>query len=41
LAKKSGRAKPAANGANVGYEAELWRMADALRGSTKLGLCFR
>ena len=21
------------NGANVGYEAELWRMADALRGS--------
>jgi hypothetical protein len=33
LAKKSGRAKPAANGANVGYEAELWRMADALRDS--------
>jgi hypothetical protein len=22
------------NGANVGYEAELWQMADALRGST-------
>ena len=22
------------NGATVGYEAELWRMADALRGST-------
>ena len=21
------------NGANVGYEAELWQMADALRGS--------
>ncbi len=29
--KKSQPAK--ANGANVGYEAELWRMADALRGS--------
>jgi type I restriction enzyme M protein len=31
------RAKPAkqknSNGANVGYEAELWQMADALRGS--------
>ena len=26
-------AKPNATGANVGYEAELWRMADALRGS--------
>ncbi len=24
---------PANNGANVGYEASLWRMADALRGS--------
>ncbi len=23
----------AGNGANVGYETELWRMADALRGS--------
>jgi len=21
------------NGANIGYEAELWKMADALRGS--------
>jgi len=26
-------ASPASNGATVGYEAELWRMADALRGS--------
>ena len=26
-------AKPNGNGANVGYEAQLWRMADALRGS--------
>ena len=25
--------RPNGNGANVGYEAELWRMADALRGS--------
>ncbi len=24
---------PTTNGATVGYEAELWRMADALRGS--------
>ncbi|OGA46790.1 MAG: hypothetical protein A3G24_22720 [Betaproteobacteria bacterium RIFCSPLOWO2_12_FULL_62_13] len=30
-ANKSQSAK--ANGANVGYEAELWKMADALRGS--------
>ncbi len=27
------RQDKAANGANVGYEAELWKMADALRGS--------
>jgi len=26
-------ASPTSNGATVGYEAELWRMADALRGS--------
>jgi type I restriction enzyme M protein len=26
-------AKPNGNGANVGYEAQLWQMADALRGS--------
>jgi type I restriction enzyme M protein len=26
-------AKPTGNGANVGYEAQLWQMADALRGS--------
>jgi type I restriction enzyme M protein len=26
-------AKPIGNGANVGYEAQLWQMADALRGS--------
>src|SRR2546426_2693048 len=25
--------KPSGNGANVGYEAQLWQMADALRGS--------
>jgi type I restriction enzyme M protein len=32
--KKAQNAKASAsNGANVGYEAELWRMADALRGS--------
>jgi type I restriction enzyme M protein len=24
---------PKTNGATVGYEAELWKMADALRGS--------
>jgi type I restriction enzyme M protein len=34
LAKKKNASKTApANGATVGYEAELWRMADALRGS--------
>ena len=27
----------AQNGANIGYEAELWRMADALRGSMDAG----
>src|SRR5438445_11913159 len=32
-ARKSARPAKSANGANVGYEAELWRMADALRGS--------
>lgn len=26
-------ARPNGNGANVGYEAQLWQMADALRGS--------
>ncbi len=31
-AKTSKQRKPN-NGANVGYEAELWQMADALRGS--------
>jgi type I restriction enzyme M protein len=31
-AKNNNRTKPN-NGANVGYEAELWQMADALRGS--------
>ena len=30
--KKDDR-KKTNNGANVGYEAELWQMADALRGS--------
>ena len=25
--------RPNGNGANVGYEAQLWQMADALRGS--------
>lgn len=29
----AGKKKINSNGANVGYEAELWRMADALRGS--------
>jgi type I restriction enzyme M protein len=29
----AGKKKTNSNGANVGYEAELWRMADALRGS--------
>ena len=32
-AKKSDQQKTTNNGANVGYEAELWQMADALRGS--------
>lgn len=31
-AKNNQKKKPN-NGANVGYEAELWQMADALRGS--------
>src|SRR3990167_6544396 len=30
---KKNNEKKTNNGANVGYEAELWRMADALRGS--------
>ena len=29
--------KSNSNGANVGYEAELWQMADALRGSMDSG----
>jgi type I restriction enzyme M protein len=29
----SNNGKPDGNGANVGYEAQLWQMADALRGS--------
>ena len=34
MPKKAPNTKtPAANGANVGYEAKLWQMADALRGS--------
>ena len=33
MARKPKQAKATGNGANVGYEAELWRMADALRGS--------
>jgi type I restriction enzyme M protein len=33
VARKPKQAKATGNGANVGYEAELWRMADALRGS--------
>jgi type I restriction enzyme M protein len=32
-----GKAKRESNGANVGYEAELWKMADALRGSMDAG----
>jgi hypothetical protein len=36
VAKKVQNAKASAsNGANVNYEAELWRMADALRGGRK------
>jgi type I restriction enzyme M protein len=31
--QSSNEKRPTSNGANVGYEAELWRMADALRGS--------
>jgi type I restriction enzyme M protein len=33
VARKPKHARATSNGANVGYEAELWRMADALRGS--------
>jgi len=29
----AGSKTPTSNGANVGYEAKLWRMADALRGN--------
>ena len=32
----SNNGKPDGNGANVGYEAQLWQMADALRGSMTL-----
>ncbi len=32
--RKNNTGKPNATAANVGYEAELWQMADALRGST-------
>ena len=32
-ARSSNDTKSGSNGATVGYEAELWRMADALRGS--------
>ena len=31
--RKTSRSKSSNNGATVGYEAELWQMADALRGS--------
>ena len=30
--------KPGTHGATTGYEAELWRMADTLRGSMDGGL---
>ena len=34
MAKRKNNAKtPEASGATVGYEAQLWQMADALRGS--------
>ena len=33
----AGRKKSSSNGANVGYEVELWRMAEALRGSMDAG----
>ena len=34
-AKSAGKAavKKQSNGANIGYEAELWKMADAMRGN--------
>ena len=38
MARSKNEAKAAKNnGATVGYEAELWRMADALRGSVRAG----
>ncbi len=37
-AKKNNQTKTY-NGANVGYEAELWQMADALRGSMDAAEC--
>ncbi|MHB2149645.1 class I SAM-dependent DNA methyltransferase [Calditrichota bacterium LG25] len=33
MAKRNAQKNQSNNGANIGYEAELWRMADALRGS--------
>jgi type I restriction enzyme M protein len=33
VARKKKATKNKQNGANVGYEAQLWQMADALRGS--------
>ncbi|MHB2153729.1 class I SAM-dependent DNA methyltransferase [Calditrichota bacterium GD2] len=33
MAKRNAQNNKSNNGANIGYEAELWRMADALRGS--------
>ena len=32
-AREGAAARPAADGATTGYEAELWQMADTLRGS--------
>ena len=33
IMEKSSTTKPVDNGATTGYEADLWRMADTLRGS--------
>lgn len=38
MAKKKTRTSAETTGANVGYEAELWKMADALRGSMDAAL---
>ena len=40
MAKRTGTAKSSStNGATVGYEAQLWKMADALRNNMDAGEC--